>query len=191
VGDVALEFRMTILNEIEAAIAPMLNNSLRNYIVPGLTSSLVGGNGKGLVRLFQANRDTLEFITPHSHRFDFTCVVLYGDVMNTIFRSGSGYDERWCYSTINQVCGENGLNEYVHIRDDKPSTWRAEAKSYSTGDTYSMKHTEIHSIKFGRNTRVLFFEGPQLTPTSHMIEPWENGKVIPTFRTEPWMFEKS
>lgn len=179
------------LEVIEKAIAPMRNNPLRNYIVPGLTSHLVGGSTKtGQVRLFHSMRQTREFVTPHSHRFDFTCLVLAGDVRNTIFRPGNGYDEQWCLSTINQVCGKEGLNDYIHSREDKPSNWWAETFSYTTGDTYSMKHTEIHSIQFDKGTRVLFFEGPQLTVTSNMIEPWENGKVIPTFRTEPWMFER-
>jgi hypothetical protein len=178
------------LEILTKAIEPMRNNTLRNYIVPGLTSHLIGGPKAGLVRLFHSERETREFITPHSHRFDFTCLVLNGDVVNTLFRQGYSYDDAWCLSTINQVCGKDGLNEYQHLREDKPSNWRTEVKAYTTGDTYSMKHTEIHSIKFGKDTRVLFFESPQLTLTSQMIEPWENGKVIPTFRTEPWMFEK-
>jgi hypothetical protein len=179
------------LEIIEKAIAPMRNNPLRNYIVPGLTSHLIGGSTKhGQVRLFHSLRQTREFITPHSHRFDFTCLVLAGDVRNTIFRPGYSYNEQWCLSTINQVCGLDGLNEYTHSREDKPSNWRAETTAYTTGDTYSMKYEEIHSIQFDKDTRMLFLEGPQVTLTSQMIEPWENGKVIPTFRTEPWMFEK-
>lgn len=178
------------LYEIERAIGPMRNNTLHNYIVPGLTSHLIGGAAHGLVRLFHAERETLEFITPHSHRFDFTCLVLNGNVANTIFSVGTVHDELWVQSEINQVCGKDGLNDYVHKRETEPTFWRSETKQWHMGDTYSMKHTEIHSIKFSRNAKVLFFEGPQITTTSHMIEPWSNGKVIPTFRTEPWMFEK-
>lgn len=179
------------LEVIAKAIGPMRNNELRNYIVPGLSSHLIGGSKQaGQVRLFSAHRDTREFITPHSHRFDFTCLVLNGDVRNTIFKLGYSYNERWCLSTINQVCGMNGVNEYVHKREDKPSNWQAETIAYTTGDTYSMKHNEIHSIQFSMGTNVLFFEGPQITLESRMIEPWENGKVIPTFRTESWMFER-
>lgn len=180
-----------MLEIISKAIEPMRNNTLRNYIVPGLTSHLIGGPKAGLVRLFHAERETLEFITPHSHRFDFTCLVLNGDVANTIFRPGYTYDEEWCLSTINQVCGKDGLNDYQHIREEKPSFWRGETLKYTTGDTYSMKHLEIHSIKFSKDTRVLFFESPQLTVTSQMIEPWVDGRCIPTFKTESWMFERA
>lgn len=179
------------LAAILAAVQPMKNSRLRNYIAPGLTSHLVGGVEHGKVRLFTADRSTLEFITPHSHRFNFTCLVLQGIVDNTIFEPGSDFCERWCVSTINQVCSGNGLMEYVHTRDEKPTYWRLRTDQWVTGDTYSMSYDQMHSIKFHRGTEVLFFEGPQVVTTGKMLEPWEDGKVIPTFRTEPWMFDRS
>lgn len=179
------------LNDIQRAIAPMLNSKLSNYIVPGLTSHLVGGSdAHGRVRLFCAERETLEFITPHSHRFNFTCLVLQGHVINTIYESGGMNAEPWCLSTIDQVCGADGVRRYVHEREDRATFWEPLAEGYDAGNTYSMKFEQIHSIKFARSTVVLFFEGPQLRTTSQMIEPWVNGKVVPTFRTEPWMFER-
>jgi hypothetical protein len=69
--------------------------------------------------------------------------------------------------------------------------WKRKPYTYMAGDTYSMGYEEIHSIRFDRGTKVLFFEGPQVTNLSWMIEPWVNGKCVPTFRTEDWMFEKS
>jgi hypothetical protein len=179
------------LEAILSAIQPMKHNRLRNYIAPGLTSHLVGGGEYGKVRLFTAERYTMEFITPHSHRFDFTCLVLRGGVHNTIFSPGGAHCEEWCVSTINQVCGLDGLLKFTHVRDEEPSYWFPVMNSYRAGDTYSMNHEEIHSIRFERGSEVLFFEGPQLQTFSHMLEPWEHGKVIPTFRTEPWMFDRT
>lgn len=181
------------LDALMAGIRPLLTNRLRNYIVPGLTSYLVGNNQKsaGQVRMFFAERETLEFITPHSHRFDFTCLVLSGSVENTVFeRVAAPHSEDWCLSSINQVCGTDGLNKYEHVRDPEPTRWCHLTTLYEPGQTYSMTHKQLHSIQFATDTRVLFFEGPELTSTSHMIEPWCDGKVIPTFRTEAWMFEK-
>lgn len=175
---------------ILGALGPMLHSRLGNYIVPGLTSYLVGGGEHGKLRLFSTDRETLEFITPHSHRFDFTCLVLAGCAANTIFTRGSDAAEEWCESTIDQVCGADGLMDYVHTRKDQPSYWLRTTRNYSVGDTYSMTHDQIHSIKFGRGARVLFFEGPQKTAQGVMLEPWVDGKCIPTFRTEPWMFER-
>lgn len=168
----------------------MRHNRLRNYIAPGLTSYLIGGEKFGKVRLFEAERETLEFITPHSHRFDFTCLVLAGCAHNTLFYRADSGAEEWCHSTINQVCGKDGILKFTHERENHPSYWYHITKSYAQRDTYSMTHNEIHSIKFSRGAKVLFFEGPELQSTSHMLEPWEHGHSIHTFRTEPWMFER-
>jgi hypothetical protein len=188
------------LETILDAIQPMKHSRLRNYIAPGLTSHLIGGGEFGKVRLFSAERATMEFITPHSHRFDFTCLVLKGLVHNTIFTQhpqdsifvpSTVSCEAWCVSTINQVCGANGLMNYVHERDSGPTHWLPMTDRWCAGDTYSMTYDQIHSIKFERGSQVLFFEGPQVSTVGKMLEPWENGKVIPTFRTEPWMFDRT
>lgn len=176
------------IEAITQAIMPMRHNSLRNYTVPGLTSHLIGGAEFGKVRLFHAERTTRDVITPHSHRFDFTCLVLSGWVRNTIYHYGAAGDEMWCLSSINQVCGVDGLRDFKHTREDQPTRMRREVTEYKPGDVYSMVYTEIHSIEFSHGTQVLFFEGPQQTERSWMIEPWCDGGVIPTFRTEYWMF---
>jgi hypothetical protein len=170
-----------------AAVGPMLNNRLRNYIVPGLSSYLVGGAAHGKVRMFHAERTTRDMITPHSHRFDFTCLVLQGHVRNNVYWPHSGGDA-WCLSTIQQVCGEGGVLSYTHVREDKATRFECITKEYGPGDVYSMACHEIHSIEFYRGSKVLFFEGPQIWETSQMIEPWVDGRVVPTFRTEDWMF---
>jgi hypothetical protein len=179
------------LENVLVALGPMLNSRLDNYIIPGLSSHLVGGSEYGKVRLFCTDRAATDFVTPHSHRFDFTCLVLRGTVRNTIFHEGSETADLWCASTINQVCGPSGILNYEHVRSDEPSRWAQETATYLAGDTYSMRHDEIHSIQFARGSRVLFFEGPEVTKQSVMIEPWVNGKVVPTFKTEPWMFERA
>lgn len=179
-----------VLKAITAAIKPMQNNRLGNYIVPGLTSSLIGGGTHGKVRLFEAERHTRDTITPHSHRFDFTCVVLTGSVINTLYVANLCGAEEWCISNIGQVCGVNGLEDYVHRRSTEPTLWRREPRRYRAGDTYSMTYEEIHSIEFERGTQVLFFEGPPKIGGSTMLEPWVNGRVVPTFKTEDWMFER-
>lgn len=174
-----------------AGIEPMLNNKLGNYIVPGLDSAMVGDQDLlGKVRLFDTSeRATRDEITPHSHRFDFVCLVLRGCVKNAVYWPDAT-GEQWCVSSITQVCGKEGLNSYTHVREEEPTRFRREDTLYSVGNVYGMRHDQIHSIEFWKGTKVLFFEGPQITDTSHMIEPWVRGKVVPTFRTEPWMFER-
>lgn len=173
-------------------IEPMLNNRLANYIVPGLDSAMVGDQGDdfGKIRLFDTTeRATRDEITPHSHRFNFVCFVLSGCVKNAIYYPDDEGEE-WCVSTIDQVCDGDGLRNYTHTRETTPTRFRRVDSVFSTGNVYAMESHQIHSIEFWKGSKVLFFEGPQLTNRSQMIEPWVRGKVVPTFRTEPWMFEQ-
>lgn len=188
---------MKVFSELTTHLADMMHNKLGNYIVPGLTSVLIGdGDKHGKVRLFMADRETRDTITPHSHRFDFHCVVLRGHVRNALYiqstEPGDGGmlpREQWCLSTIDQVCGVNGIRSYHHTRDNGPLWYAKHERLYSVGQEYGMKHMEIHSITFSKDAMVLFFEGPPLTSVSKMIEPWVNGRVVPTFETKDWMFE--
>jgi hypothetical protein len=170
------------------------NNRLRNYILAGLDSYLVGDQASGgKVRMFESSRATRDEITPHSHRFDFACLVLSGRVVNTLYEEPYGPEadkEQWGVSTIDQVCGPDGVREYVHTHEPDPIWLVRRAGHYGPGDIYWMSRDEIHSITFSAGTRVVFFEGPQVVARSRMIEPWVNGKVVPTFHVEPWMFEK-
>jgi len=56
---------------------------------------------------------------------------------------------------------------------------------------YSMRHDEIHSIVFGRGSQVLFFEGPEKTDKSTILEPVVKGLVIPTYENRDYMFNKA
>lgn len=175
------------LEAILEEIQPMRRSRLRNYIVPGLTSYLIGGETTGKVRLFTAERPTRDMMTPHNHRFNFTCLVLSGWVRNTIYRP-DGRGEAWCLSSIDQVCGANGIKKYTHTRETTPTFFKRDVTEYKPGDVYSMDDFEIHSIEFSQGTNVLFFEGPQLCNRSNMIEPWCDDMVVPTFKTADWMF---
>jgi hypothetical protein len=181
--------------KLAEGLEALRNNTIQNYIVPGLKSSLIGGEKFGKVRLFEAERPTDEFITPHSHRFDFTCLVLVGQVINTLYtacgatRSPNALP--WTASSVDQVCGEDGLRDYVHRRSHEPTWWERHDYYYGPGNVYGMKTNEIHSIKFSKGAKVLFFEGPELTKTGIMLEPWVDGKLVPSFKTEEWMFQKA
>src|SRR5688572_7069582 len=77
-----------------AALLKMAHSPIRNYAIPGLTSSLIGApSPAGTVRLFQNSRDHQEPIVPHSHRFDFMCWVLAGAVRNRVWRRAMSYDK--------------------------------------------------------------------------------------------------
>lgn len=177
----------------------MRHSPVRNYVVPGLTSWLIGEpSATGLVRLFEAERETVEAITPHSHRFDFQCWVLAGWVRNRIWKrrvNSDGCD--WYFeSVLVRGLPKSGhaprMGEYT--QGDKgmdiavPYTW--EDTTYGADEWYSMGHKDIHSIHFGRGTKVLFFEGPQRTEEVTILEPRANEVRVPTFKVEPWMFQR-
>lgn len=173
------------------AVAEMQNSPVRNYIAPGLTSWLIGGNGHGKVRMFTSDRDTREWITPHSHRFNFTCLVLRGSVNNILFERSWHATEGDLYAVgILKACG-GGLGGYEYLPEAEGiKRWREIEHTYGAGDTYSMTASQIHTIRFSRDAAVLFFEGPELTDQSFVLEPYSDGRRVPTFATQPWMFER-
>lgn len=162
----------------------MKSDTVTNYVIAGLDSSLIK---KGCVRLFENSRQHLDAITPHSHRFDFVCLVLYGYVENTIWEEvkGVGADE----FQISKIIYDGAIGCHTKIQTDlgrfRPTTTR-----HDKGEYYSMESHEIHSIRFSRGAKVLFFEGPEKAKESVIIEPYVRGKIIPTFENKDYMFGK-
>ena len=167
----------------------MRHSPLHNYIVPGLTSWLImdqGGAGK--VRMFENTREQHHFVTPHSHRFNFSACVVRGWVENTSWFRGDGNDDEFCLTTMKY---DGAPGQYVK-ESVMTARFISDSIVYEPGETawYSMPFHEIHSIKFSRDAIVLFFEGPAVTDRSFILEPLVDGHHIQTMRTEPWMFVK-
>lgn len=168
----------------------MAHSPVKNYAVPGLTSSLIGNpSPAGTMRLFQCDREHQEPITPHSHRFDFQCWVLAGRVRNRIWkRSEFGGAGDLFMSTYLKYEGEIGAYTKKSGSVDR---WSYEDAFHQTGQCYGMTSDEVHSIYFSRGAIVLFFEGATKENTSLVIEPWVDNEVVPTFKVEPWMFKRN
>ena len=165
----------------------MTHSPLGNYIIPGLTSSLVGGSDRGTVRVFECSRDHEENVVPHSHRFDFGCFVVRGCVRNRLWRRATpGYGDTYRTSTLTY----SGAPGEYQVKPGDYAAWQAEETSYGPGDVYTMTADQVHSIWFTRGALVVFFEGPTKTDKSLVLEPVVDGAPIPTFRTEPWMFSR-
>lgn len=185
--------RLDILGFDVGALIAMRHSPVRNYVIPGLTSWLVGQPGpKGCIRLFECERAQQEAIAPHSHRFDFHAVVLDGWVKNRIWSpvddplrdDGDRYAEK-----ILRYGGAPG--EYEEPRSAGISPWVYEDTTFRAGECYGMKADEVHSIFFGKGALVLFFEGPSVAETSLMLEPYVAGYgTVPTGAVQPWMFAK-
>lgn len=172
------------MSELEL-LQSMAHSPISNYGLPGLTSWLLGQPGPhGCVRLFHSQIEQMENITPHSHRFDFSCRVLQGTVKNILWEEDPE-GELYMASSL-----KGGLGDYSLLELDG-STYSRKTSNYKAGATYQMKADQIHSIAFGRDAWVLFFEGPPASSSTIVLQPVCNEEVVPTFRVAPWMFKRS
>lgn len=167
----------------------MAHSPITNYVVPGLNSFLIGRpSEKGTMRLFHNTRAHQERFTPHSHRFDFQSWVLRGQVTNLVWTITEDESKGDLFQTDSLIYkGQPGEYEQV---EGGVNHWKYTSKTYMAGECYSMKADEVHSIIFGRETLVLFFEGPTITDRSIILQPHVDGKTIPTFNVEDWMFQR-
>jgi hypothetical protein len=174
------------MNRAAFFLQSMKHSPIQNYGgIPGLTSWLIGApSEQGLVRLMECSREHQEPIIPHSHRFDFHCVVLAGFVRNIIWEPCVKGDE--FQASVLTYSGEPGKYRKTACASQ---LWAATTRAYAAGDEYGMTADQVHSIFFSRGASVLFFEGPKVSDTSIILEPVVDGEVIPTFKVEPWMFK--
>lgn len=165
----------------------MARSRIGNYVLPGLTSWIIGApHAGGCVRMFTNEREQQDAITPHSHRFDFQCLVLRGRVTNRIWTRVYG-DRGDAFATSRLVYDSLGKYEK---RFEAIRRYEYSDRVYVEGMWYSMTYQEIHSIFFGARTEVLFFEGPSVNNESTILEPYVDDEVVPTFEVRPWMFKK-
>jgi len=170
------------MKAIENILTQMKGETVSNYVIAGLDSHLIA---HGKIRYFENARDHQDQITPHSHRFDFTCLVVAGQVANKVWAECGEFDGDLFESSTLQYMGEIG--EHTTKREGR-NFWRYSTFKYRIGQCYSMKADEVHSIQFGKGAKVLFFEGPEISDTSLIIEPVVNGEVIRTYRKLEYMF---
>jgi hypothetical protein len=172
------------------ALLHMAHSPVRNYVIPGLTSSLIGTpSDKGTVRLFQNERKHQETITPHSHRFNFQCWVLRGSVRNRLWFRRDHDDTNSDEYRTTQLQYSGKIGGYS-VDQGGVNRWAYYDSVFTQGQCYSMRAEQVHSIFFARDTVVLFFEGPTISDSSIIIEPVVDGEVIPTFEVKPWMFRR-
>lgn len=173
------------MKDLIKAIDAMKSHRVRNYVIAGLDSYLLE-NGK--VRVFENARNHQDQITPHSHRFDFTCLVLRGWVKNKVWHEAASSDaDEFVISEI-AYSGKIGSHEKEVVRTGK---FLFKESTYTCGNTYSMKKGEIHSITFSRGAVVLFFEGPEQSDKSLILEPIVDGLHIQTYESKSYMFLRS
>lgn len=168
----------------------MANSGLVNYAgIPGISSHLIGGPKHGKVRLFQNSREQRTEITPHSHRFDLLCLVLRGEVVNQLWKQAPDDCHRADKYVASLMLYEGGPGELVRTETLPAYAYACTEELYECGQFYSMRAHEIHSIRFSRDAVVLFFEGPEVTAETMILEPFVEGRRVPTFHVAPWMYQ--
>lgn len=175
--------------DIDSLLA-MAHSPVSNYVIPGLTSYLIGERSeRGTVRLFHCSREHQEAITPHSHRFDFQCVVLRGSVRNRLWHRAAAYHQSADLFQASSLVYQGAMGNYTK-EPGEIAMWTYADHYYNAGECYSMRADEVHSIYFSRDALVLFFEGPAASDRSIVLEPHVDGEAIPTMETRPWMFQR-
>lgn len=183
-----------LTDRIRDHLLDMGYDSLHNYIVPGLVSTLIGEDphASAKIRMFRNTRVQDEFITPHSHRFDLACMVMQGSVENTIFEAVP-YPNHHSETYSDEYQASRLLYEGNPGKYDKADTvvqrYSRFDNTYKPGQWYFLKFDQIHSIKFSKDAIVLVFEGDSKTDTTTVLEPRVNGSTIRTFKVEDWMFK--
>ena len=165
---------MTNLNNLLKLVNTIQSDSIDNYIVDGLNSSLLEN---GVVRMFTTTHHQIDGIAPHSHRYDFACVVLQGKVTNHLWYAAQDGDDMQVMSL--KYLGAPGKYSTTDLAVQK---FARSSTVYEAGEIYMMERDQIHNIEFTKGTQVLFFEGPQKTETSLALQPIVKDK-------EPKMFD--
>ena len=173
-----------ILKWIQGMTAP--SEVMRNYIVPGLSSTMLSrGEDGSKVRMFEMSREQELFVAPHSHRYNFACNVLTGIVENTVLRE-SDDDKGDLFQEVRQTYLDSP-GKYESSVESIPVRYVRDKYVYRKGDWYGMSHGEIHSIWFSKGARVLFLEGPDLKDSSVVLQPYSDRPCDISF-TADWMF---
>lgn len=189
---------MALLTRKDVAehVSRMGNHELRNYIVPGLSSLMLGHESRnfGSVRMFIADRIQHSDITPHSHRFDFMCYVAKGSVGHRVWRKAKDHEEGDYYVCC-EMRYEHAPGKYTTLPPLSPETlpgtmWVFDDEVYDEGEWYGLNADDIHSIVFEKGSHVLFFEGPTRHDHSYVLLPYYNGQIVNTLTTSDWMFQR-
>jgi hypothetical protein len=157
-------------------IDTMLEHSFRDFHAKGLDYLCLHRSPERTVKAYFFEGDTVrapELVAAHDHRYNFLSEVVCGGVANRLFmpvlNEGTGGIpfERFDYRT--PLNGGDGFTW-------KELAWLSikSTRLYGARDTYSLRATEIHTIKIARPDTILLIEqGPDVRP---------HGEPTSTFR---------
>lgn len=164
------------------------SSTIKNYVVPGLESVLLGESDGFKVRMFHMTEHQMMHVTPHSHRFNLLSYVLEGEVEHITYHETTRYDDLQKLFKLAVLEQEGQLGEYkTNIHSN--GSFRCYSAKYVAGGSYFLNAEDYHSVVFAKGTKVLFIEGPQVA-TPKILVPLVKGTVCSTLFTADWMFQK-
>lgn len=166
------------LENLRNLILSMSDKSTRivNHAEHGLDSTLLS---QGLFRVFTANYET-QVRLPHSHKYDFACLVLKGSVLNRVYKpieNNKFKENNELHAEYCVAIQTGALGDYKFDKQYRQAFEIAE-KLHGEGDWYQMTHEDIHAIRFSKGAVVLFIEGPAVTDQVEVLFPYaSNGRA--------------
>jgi hypothetical protein len=155
-------------------------NEIQHYVVPYLTSHQVQS-----AEILHMEHYQHGLVAPHSHRHDLLFVVLEGMVSNELYLPDDSGPE-YLVRTIKYE-GRPGM--YSVDNEEARRRFRVARYNFNAGDRFTMLSTDIHSIYFGKDAKLLRVSGRELVATSLQLIP-VNDRAAPVdiSAVQPWMF---
>jgi hypothetical protein len=147
----------------------VLENSYRDFHAKGFDYLCLRRTPERTVKAYFFEGDVAqapEVIAPHDHRYSFRTEVLTGSVVNRLYQPVlSETPDAEPYELFDYATPLNGGDGFTW----KKLAWlsRMPLRLYGPGDTYSMRATEVHTIRIaGPETILLLDQGPDILPLS-------------------------
>jgi hypothetical protein len=137
-------------------MADVIANSFKDYHVKGFDYLCLRRSPTLTTKLYFFDGDVSklpEVVNPHDHRYDFRTLCLSGAVSNSRYLRDDAGDQFQVFQYRTPLNGGNGfewLNE-TRLRE-------VSRLAYGRGDTYGMRHAEIHTIRIGASNTVLLLD---------------------------------
>ncbi len=176
-------------SKLLALLDGMSHSQVNNYIVPDVSSKLLGSDDgeHGRFRIFDSRRDQDMLVTPHNHRFNLWSMVIQGQVENTVYTPDRDNGDLYMQTSM-RYNGEIG--KYVR-GSFQEKRYVKKINSYTAGSSYYMRFQDIHTIKFHKDTVLLIVEGKPIREINEILEPvTQDGTHIRTIpdETPAWQF---
>lgn len=164
-----LDLNSMLIDDQNAALATMADNSYCDFHAPGLDYLCLGRGPIQTTKAYFFDRmaDADKPVMPHNHRYDFYTQVLAGRCTHARFRLCSPTDPSPFKRTYRQRCWNSPLidgGKGWDIPDAGRVSLVPMREEYMPGEGYFVSAEEIHDIDVDRETVLLITQFPNRIP---------------------------